>query len=116
MKRTWVILLGAAFLCAVVTMTSAQQTDKSTPALYKTCSGRIESVTPGDAAKGKGPEIVVVDKVNHKVTLVVKATTKIVDAKGAASTPDKFQKGQDVIIKYQTIAGVNEAVSIKITK
>jgi hypothetical protein len=116
MKKSYAVFLSIAFFCAAVAVVSAQQTDKSTPVLFKACSGPIESVTLGDAAKHTNSQIVVVDKMNNKLTFVVTATTKIVDAKGAVTTLDKCQKGQHVIVKYSTSAQGNEAVSIKITK
>jgi hypothetical protein len=116
MKRLWAILLSVSFLCALVAVANAQAPTKATPELYKTCSGPIESVTLGNAAKRTNSEIVVADKTHGKITFVVKLTTKIVDAKGAVTTLDKCQKGQDVTVKYKTTAQGNEAVSIKITK
>lgn len=82
----------------------------------KTLTGKVESVTLADPAKGTNSEIVVVDDNGHKSTFLVKSTTTINDTDWKAITLDKIKKDDLIRVKYTTKEGVNEAVSINLKK
>jgi len=87
------------------------------PAEIKSLTGKVDSVSLADPAKGTKSEIVVVDDKGAKCTLLLKATTTLYDANWKAITLDKIQKNDRVSVKYIAIKeGLNEARSVNIMK
>lgn len=83
----------------------------------KTFTGKVESVSLADPAKGIKSEIVVVDEKGQKNTFLVKDVTTLYDADYKAITLDKIVKDQTVKVKYVTTKdGVTEAISIRVIK
>ena len=117
MKRLLVAFLVLGFASAVCL---AAESAKAPAPAYKTLTGKVDSVTLADKAKGTKSEIVVVTgekETAKKTTFLVKDTTTIYDAAGKAITLDKIVKGDTVKVKYSTTKeGVNEALSIKVVK
>lgn len=83
----------------------------------KTVTGKIESFTPADSAKGTKTELVLVDANENKVTFVLTTATVIYDAEKLIVGLDKLVKNQKIEVKYHTAsAGINEAVAILLLK
>ena len=92
----------------------------STPAKLveiKSVTGKIQSATLADPAKGTKSEIIIADDSGQKYTFLVKSTTTIYDADWKAITLDKIKQDDKVGVTYSTTKeGVNEATSIRIKK
>lgn len=128
MKKIFIALFMTAVTSALCFAQEAASTVKTTPAApaapavvkpaeKKIVSGKVESVTFADPAKGTKSEIAVVDESGKKNDFLVKSTTTIYDADWKATTLDKVNKDQKVRIKYTTTKeGVNEALSISAVK
>jgi len=123
MKRISAVLVFLILLFGLSISSSAQQTAeppyKVTPPRVKTktLTGMIDSVTLADPEKGIRSEIGLVDKNGKKSIFLVKSVTTIYDINWKPITLDKITKKQMVRVKYTTTKeGVNEAISIKVTK
>lgn len=125
MKKVFVALFMTAVTSALCFAQEAASTVKTTPAApavvkpaeKKIVSGKVESVTFADPAKGTKSEIAVVDGSGNKSDFLVKSTTTIYDTDWKATTLDKVSKDQKVRIKYTTTKeGVNEALSVSAVK
>ena len=80
-------------------------------------TGKIESVSLPDIAKGTKSEITVVDEKNQKLTFLVKSTTTIYDTYSNTIFLDSIKKDLNVKVAYViTKEGVNEATSIRLQK
>jgi hypothetical protein len=117
MKRLFIAFLVLGFAAAICLAAEAPAPEE------KTLTGKVDSVTLADKAKGTKSEIVVasgpppVTEFSQKTTFLVKDTTTIYDAEGKAITLDKIVKGETVKVKYLTTKeGVNEALSINVLK
>ncbi len=83
----------------------------------KVFTGKIESVSLPDIAKGTKSEIIVVDDKNQKLAFLVKGTTTIYDASSNTMLLDNITKDSKVKVAYVTTKeGVNEATSIRLQK
>ena len=116
MRRSMGYVLGLALLCALVTVSFAQQQAKPAAPQYKVFVGTVDSMTPADTAAMKLATLVVVDKTMAKVTFMLPTTTNWYDAKGMKIAMDKFKAGDEVRVRYKTTAKGNEAVSVRLTK
>jgi len=87
------------------------------PAITKTLTGKVDSVTIGDATKGIKSELVVVDDNGQAVGFVVKKGTPISDKYGKTVTLSDVQKNRKVTVEYTTkTSGTNKAQSIKLVE
>jgi len=134
MKRiclTFVILACAAGLCFAQQAKSAVAKPAAQPAVQaaaqpvtvtkavetKTLTGRIDSVTLADAAKGTKSEIAVTDEAGKKAVFLVKTDTTIYDVNWQPFTLERLTNSEKVNVKYTTTKeGVNEATSVSIVK
>jgi len=101
------------------TTTSATPVSNSTlaPAITKTLSGTVDSVTIGDATKGIKSEFVVVDDNGQTISFVVKNGTPVTDKYGKTVTLSDVQKYSKVAVEYTTkVSGTNKAQSIKLVE
>jgi hypothetical protein len=116
MRRSFGYVLSLALLCALVTVSFAQQPAKPAAPQYKVFVGTVGSMTPADAAAGTLAGLVVVDKANAKLAFVLTPATAWFDAKGAKITMDNCKQGDEVKVRYKTTPKGNEAVSVRLTK
>jgi len=120
MRNILFILLLLAFatsICLAQNPAAPVKPVVSTAVVTKTLSGKVDSVTVADPAKGTKSEIVVIGDTGVKTALLVKTSTTIYDADWKAITLDKIQKDAMVKVKYATTKeGVNEATWISLLK
>lgn len=91
--------------------------EASPAAKFKRLTGRVESVSLADPARGTRSEIVVMDKDNNRNAFIVMTTATLYDVNWKAITLDKINKDQTVRVKYTTTKeGVNEATSVNVLK
>jgi len=110
MKNTFFALVA---ILALNTICSAQQSQAST-AVFKTCKGKIESISVTNPKNGTPAEIMVLDDKGQRIRFVVKPGTTISDEDGNTPSLDKIGKEDNVIIEYNTTKeGINIAESIK---
>jgi hypothetical protein len=76
--------------------------------------GIVKSVSVADAVKGTKSQIVITDVKGAEETFVVSAKTVIIDNMGKPSLLSSIVGGVKVAVNYKTVAGVNEAVAVKI--
>ncbi len=87
------------------------------PVETKTFTGKVDSVSIGDAAKGINSEIVVVDDKGQKLSFRVKSGIPITAKDGKALTLSNIMKDNKVTIEYTTSKmGTLKAQSIKLVE
>jgi hypothetical protein len=121
MKKILLTIIALGFVSSVCFAEQAvpQATVKVMPKAVetKTFTGKIDSVSLLDIAKGTKSEIIVVDEKSQKLTFLVKGTTTIYDAMSNAMLLGNIKKDSDVKVSYVTTKeGVNEATSIRLAK
>ncbi|MDD5195873.1 MAG: hypothetical protein PHQ96_09420 [Candidatus Omnitrophica bacterium] len=85
------------------------------PVEAKTCTGKIDSITTGDAANNTAPEVAVMDEQGQKLVFVIKDNTVISQSNGEPATLIGLKKDDKVIIMYTTDEkGVNGAQSVQL--
>ncbi len=113
------------FFAAVITLVSsvcfAQQPSTPvtkvvpTPVETKTFTGKVDSVTIGDATKGIKSELVVADDNGQKISFAVNSATPITGKDGKALTLADIKKDSKVTVDYtKKASGTNKAQSIKL--
>jgi hypothetical protein len=115
MKNNYVLPLAASILLITAAMNYIQdaegRTTKKTE--VKTFTGKIDSVSLADPAKGTKSEITVIDRSNKKISFIVTSTTTIYGARSAPATLNNMKKDDKVKIKYITTKeGIDEAISL----
>jgi hypothetical protein len=118
MKKSLSVLLGVLMVLGLISLSLAQKTQAPVKQPnYMAFMGAVDSVTMADPAKGTKSQVVVVNKANIKMSFLVVATTTLYGAKGETIGLAKIVKGNEVNVRYKTtVAGVYEAVSIKVIK
>jgi len=83
----------------------------------KTFTGKADSVSLGDAAKGTKSEIIVMADNGQKMNFVVKAGTPITTKDGKAITLTDIKKDNKVSVEYtMSKMGAHKAQSIKLVE
>jgi len=120
MKMMFLAVTFAFFVTAVCFAQQPVNTVKyhdSSKAQNKIATGKIETFTPADPAKGTKNELTLADELGSKVTFTLTAATVIHDADRSIVGLDKLVKNQQIEVKYHTTsAGVNEAARILLLK
>ncbi|MCX5687346.1 MAG: hypothetical protein NTV71_01670 [Candidatus Omnitrophica bacterium] len=122
MKKILLTIIVATFvssLCFAAEQTVLPIVAKAAPKAIETrvFTGKIESVSLPDIAKGTKSEITAENEKNQKLTFLVKSTTTIYDAYSNTMLLDSVKKDSNVKVAYITTKeGVNEATSIRIQK
>jgi hypothetical protein len=120
MKKILFALLAIAFASSLCFAQPAQApVSKPTPSpvVTQTLTGKVDSVTIGDATKGMKSELIVVADNGQKLNFLVKSGTPITDKDGKAVTLSDIKKGSKVTVEYTTKAsGTNKAQSIKLVE
>lgn len=110
MKR---LLLTAVALLVGSSLCFAQPYSNTAATTTKSASGKIQSVTEADAAKGTKSEIIITGNDNKQLTFLVKTSTTIYNASGSPTTLKGLKKDDQVKVNYATsAAGVMEASSV----
>jgi len=121
MKKIIFILLAVTFASSLcfAQQASAPAMTKSAPkpVEVKKFSGKVDSVSIGDAAKGIKPGIVVVNEKAQKLSFVLKTGTTITANDGKALKLSDLKKDTKVAVEY-TIGrtGIHKAQSIKVVE
>jgi len=101
---------------APVSQPTVSQTAQA-PVENKALTGKVDSVTIGDATKGIKSEIVVVDDKGQKLSFVVKSGTPITDKDAKTVALSDIKKDNKVTVAYTTSEmGTHEAQSIKLVE
>lgn len=123
MKKILLALIAVAFagsLCFAQQAQAPASKSVQAPAVEtKTLTGKVDSITIGEAPKGakKGvkSELVVMDNNGQKVSFVVKSGTPVTDKDGKTITLNDIKKDNKVTVEYTTKSGgTNKAQSIKL--
>ena len=102
-----IILVFASSLCFAQTASKFVE--------RQTITGKVESVTPGDASKRINPEITVVDGNGETFIFKLRSTATINDKNGKVITLDKLTADSKVAVEYITTnKGVNRTKFIKV--
>jgi hypothetical protein len=108
-------LCFAQQVSAPVVQTAQTTQAVQTPAVVKTFTGKVDSLTIGDATSGTKSELVVVDDNGKKISFFVKNGTPITDKDEMTITLSDIKKDNKVTVEYKIKAsGKNKAQSIKI--
>jgi len=103
-----------------ITVRAASRATKATVSKAteaKTLVGKIAAVTLADPAKGIKPEIVVKDKRDKAITLLITSTTSIYDGSWNAVTLENLKVDSKARVKYsKTKEGAYEALAINLIK
>ncbi|MCU0665610.1 MAG: hypothetical protein MUF05_00730 [Candidatus Omnitrophica bacterium] len=90
----------------------------SRPAVQaKMLTGKIDTVTPADSAKGIKAQFVIVDEAGNKAAFVVSNSAVVQSTEAAVVGLDKLVKDQKVQVKYhETTEGIKEATLVVLVK
>lgn len=120
MKKITFLLFASLFvssLCFAQQASAPVSQAVQIPAVTKTLTGKVDSITIGDVAKGTRSELVVVADNGQKPSFVVKSGTPITDKDGKTVTLNDIKKDNKVTIEYVAKAsGANKAQSIKLVE
>ncbi|GEM_PF-1513101 len=117
MRKLFLAILAVMFISSSV---FAQQTTTPTktaavPAVIKTVTGKVDSVTVGNTEKKIKSEIVVIDEKGQKITLSVKSGTAITSKDGQKIALSEIKKDTKVSVEYKSkTGGAHRAQAIKI--
>jgi len=110
MKNTFFTLI-AIFGLSTVSFAQQLSTEK---VVFKTCKGKIESISVANPKIGTLAEITVLDDKGERIKFVVKPGTSVSDEDNKIPSLDKIGKEDTVVIEYKTTKeGINIAKSIK---
>ena len=110
MKDTLFTLIA---ILSLSTICFAQQSQAPTE-VFKTCKGKIESISIANPKNGTPAEIMVLDDKGQRIKFVVKPGTTISDENDKTPSLDKIGKEDNLVIEYRTTKeGINIAESIK---
>ena len=110
-------LIFASSLCFAQQASAPVSQTVQTPVVIKTLTGKVDSVTIGDATKGTKSEFVVVAENGQELSFVVKSGTPITDKNAMTVTLSDIKKDNKVTVEYTTKAnGTNKAQSIKLVE
>jgi len=120
MKKILLALLAVAFvssLCFAQQATAPVSKLTPAPVETKTFTGKVDSVSLGDATKGTKSEIVIVADNGQKLSFVVKTSTPITAKDGKTLTLTDIKKDNKVTVEYTTgKMGTHKAQSIKLVE
>ncbi len=120
MRKILFALLAITFISSLCFAQQAQApVTKPTPApvVARTLTGKVDSVSVGDATKGTKSELVVVADNGQKLSFVVKAGTPITAKDGKTLTLSDIKNDNKVTVKYTTSKmGAHKAQSIKLVE
>lgn len=112
-----VLILGISFGFAQTPTAPVAVPAVSVNAEMKTFTGKVESVSLADPAKGAKSEIAAVDESGKTLVFLVKSTTTIYGTDWKAILLDRINKDEKIKVKYITTKeGVQEAVSVNLLK
>ena len=111
------VLLSVSSLCFAQQAPVPASQATQAPAVIKTLTGKVDSITIGDAAKGIKSELVVMAEAGQKLDFVVKSGTPITDKDAKMIALSDIKKDNKVVVEYTTKAsGTNKAQSIKLAE
>jgi len=122
MKKIILALFAVAFvssLCFAQQASVPASQGVQTPAAAQTfnSTGKVSSITIGDATKGIKSELVIMDDSGKTASFVVKSGIPVTDKDAKAITLNDIKKDNKVTVEY-TIGkkGINRAQSIKVVE
>jgi len=119
MKKMILALFAAAFVSSLCFAQQASapvsQTAPAPPVTY-TITGKVDSVSIGDATQGIASGITVIDEKGQKLSFVIKSGTSITAKDGKALTLSAIMKDNKVAVDYKTTRGIHRAQSIKLVE
>jgi hypothetical protein len=120
MKKILFAVLALTFvssLCFAQQASAPVTTSTPAPVETKTLSGKVDSLTIGDATSKMKSELVVVDDNGQKLSFVVKSGTPVTDKDAKTIALSDLKKDSKVTVGYTTKAsGTNKAQSIKLVE
>jgi len=120
MKKITFLLFAFLFvssLCFAQQASAPVSQTAQTPVETKTFTGKVDSVTIGDATKGTKSELVVVAESGQKLSFVVKSDTPITAKDRKTLTLSGIMKDNKVTVDYTTSKmGTHKAQSIKLVE
>ena len=119
MKKIFLILFAVTFvssLCFAQQASAPVSQTAPTPVVSRTITGKVDSVSLGDAAKGIASGITVIDEKGQKLSFRVKSDTPITAKDGKTLTLSGIMKDNKVAVEYTTTRGIHRAQSIKLVE
>jgi len=109
--------LFVSSLCFAQQASAPASQTAQTPVETKTFTGKVDSVSIGDATKGTKSELVVVANNGQKLSFVVKSGTPVTDKDAKTVSLSDIKKDNRVTVEY-TISkmGTHKAQSIKLVE